>query len=103
MAVTDIGTLITSTPGVCGGRPRIAGTRMTVRAIVYLAREGLGPDQIAGEYPHITVAQVHAALAYYYANREELDGQFEAEEVEEIELERSWRKERGLPPIQPPS
>lgn len=33
--LTDIGTLIVQTPGTCGGRPRIAGTRITVHTIVY--------------------------------------------------------------------
>ena len=99
MALTDIGTLITSTPGTCGGRPRIAGTRITVRNVVFRASEGLTPEQIADDYPHITVAQIHAALAYYHANREELDRQFATEEAEEIELERQWLKERGLSPI----
>ena len=99
MALTDIGTLITSTPGTCGGRPRIAGTRITVRRVVFLADDGATPEQITQEYPHITVAQVHAALAYYHANREELDRQFASEEAEEREIERHWRAERGLPPI----
>ena len=99
MALTDIGTLITSTPGVCGGRPRIAGTRLTVRTIVYRAREGLTPEQIAEDYPHITVAHVYAALACYHANRTELDHRIAEDEAEEIEIERHWRKERGLPPI----
>ena len=99
MALTDIGTLITSTPGTCGGRPRVAGTRLTVRTIVYRAREGLTPEQIAEDYPHLSVAQVYAALAYYHANRDEMDRRIEEEEAEEIALERQWRKERGLPPI----
>ena len=58
---------IVITPGVCGGRPRIAGHRIRVQDIV-LWHETLGwsPDDIVARYPQITLANVHAALAYYF-------------------------------------
>ena len=84
----DIGTLIVSTVSVCGGRPRIAGTRITVRHIIAWTQTGWTPEMIVSEYEHLTLAQVHAALAYYYANREELDAAFEAEKAEEELIER---------------
>jgi uncharacterized protein (DUF433 family) len=34
---------------------------------------GLIPEEIAGKFGHLSLAQVHAALAYYYANRTEID------------------------------
>ena len=47
MAITDdIGTLIVRTPGTCGGRPRIKGTRITVRNIVTWWRLGLSPESL---------------------------------------------------------
>jgi uncharacterized protein (DUF433 family) len=33
----------------------------------------LTPEEIALEYPHVTLADVHAALAYYHANRDEIE------------------------------
>jgi hypothetical protein len=42
---------------------------------------GLAPEEIALEYPHLTLAQVHAALAYYHANREEIEADIAQEEL----------------------
>ncbi len=54
-------------------RPRIAGRRITVRDVAlwheYLGRSA---DEIAAEYD-VTLAQVYAALAYYFDHRLELD------------------------------
>jgi uncharacterized protein (DUF433 family) len=60
----DIGTLIVRTPEIRGGRPRIAGTGVTVRRIVGWYKLGLSPEEITLEIPHLSLAQVYAALAY---------------------------------------
>jgi uncharacterized protein (DUF433 family) len=76
MAVTavDIGTLIESTPGYVGGRPRIAGTSIAVASIALLSNAGRIPAEIVSDvYPQLTLAQVHAALAFYHANRQAVD------------------------------
>jgi len=60
------------------GEPRafIAGTRVRVQDIVAdHERHGLTPEQIAREYPHISQAQIHAALAYYFDHRQEIQRQ----------------------------
>src|SRR5438309_9966702 len=65
---------IVSTQGVCGGRPRIDGHRITVEDVaVWHARLGLSPDEIVSAYPSLTLSEVHAALAYYYENRARID------------------------------
>jgi len=65
--------LIAVTPGVCGGKPRIAGRRVTVQNIaIWHERMGLSVDQIAADY-HLTLAEVHAALAYYFSHRDEIE------------------------------
>ena len=52
------------TPGICGGKPRIAGHRITVRQIVvWHDRLGRGADDIATEYD-LQLSDVYAALAY---------------------------------------
>lgn len=71
---------ITKTPGVCGGRPAIDGTRVRVLNIVYLHLQGRTPEQILEEYP-LTLAQVHAALAYYYDHKEEIEGYIKEDEA----------------------
>lgn len=86
--VTDIGTLIVRSPEVRGGRPRVAGTGVTVRRIVGWYKLGLTPEEIADRIGHLSLAQVHAALAYYHANRDEIEADISAEEIEADRLER---------------
>ncbi|HLT48181.1 MAG TPA: DUF433 domain-containing protein [Rubricoccaceae bacterium] len=76
----DIGDLITRSPEIHGGRPRIAGTGVTVQRIVGWYRLGLSPEEIADRLGHLSLAQVHAALAYYHANRTEIDTDLAAEQ-----------------------
>ncbi len=71
---------ITKIPGVCGGRPAIDGTRVRVLNIVYLHKQGYAPERMLEEYP-LTLAQVHAALAYYYDHREEIEGYIKEDEA----------------------
>jgi uncharacterized protein (DUF433 family) len=87
-AVIDIGTLIVRTPEVRGGRPRIAGTGVSVRRIVGWYKLGLSPEEITDRIGHLSLAQVYAALAYYHANREEIEADIAAEEAEAERLER---------------
>ena len=86
--VIDIGTLIIRTPDIRGGRPRIAGTGITVRRIVGWYKIGLSPEEIADRIGHLTLAQVHAALAYYHVNQEEIEADITSEEDEAERLER---------------
>jgi uncharacterized protein (DUF433 family) len=68
------------------GRPSIAGTGVTVRRIAGWHNMGLAPEEIVAKVEHLTLAQIHAALAYYHANRDEIDSDIAAEDaaVEEI-------------------
>jgi uncharacterized protein (DUF433 family) len=66
-AIVDIGTLIVRDPNICGNRPRIAGTRITVGCMATLWKQGLNAEQIQDEYPHLKLEQIYAALAYYLA------------------------------------
>ena len=88
MATTvEIGSLITRAPEIRGGRPRIAGTGVRVRRIVSWYQLGLTPEEITREIPHLTLAQVYAALAYYHANRQEIETDLAAEEAEAARLQ----------------
>lgn len=70
------------TPGICGGKPRIARHRIKVQNIViWYERLGMSPDEIVYHYPSITLAEVHAALAYYYDHLEEIRKDIEDDEV----------------------
>ncbi|MFN8473417.1 MAG: DUF433 domain-containing protein [Anaerolineae bacterium] len=61
------------TPGVAGGKPRIAGHRITVHNIVvWHERLGRSADEIASEFD-LSLADIYAALAYYFDHRETID------------------------------
>jgi len=60
-------------PKIVGGKPRIAGHRITVIDIViWFEMLGRGADEIAYTF-QLELADIYAALAYYHAHREEMD------------------------------
>jgi uncharacterized protein (DUF433 family) len=62
------------TPSTCGGKPRVAGTRIRVHDIVVWTEQGQSPDEIVTALSHLTLADVHAALDYYHDHRAQIDG-----------------------------
>jgi uncharacterized protein (DUF433 family) len=73
MATESLDQRIVQTPDTCGGNPRIAGHRITVQNIaIWHDRLGWSADEIASEYD-LELADIYAALAYYFAHREEID------------------------------
>ena len=89
---TEISTLLVRSPNVCGGRLRISGTRMTVNQLVVWYKQGYTPEEIADQYPHLTLAQVYTALAYYHANSEEMEAALAAEKIEADQLEQEYQQ-----------
>jgi uncharacterized protein (DUF433 family) len=55
---------IVMTPGVCGGRPRIRGTRMTVVDLLAGLAAGDKPDDIVADFPEISHEDIAAALRF---------------------------------------
>lgn len=90
--VTEIGSLISRRTEIRGGRPCIAGTGVSVRRIAVLHNTGEAPEEIACNFGHLSLAQVHAALAHYYANKAEIDADLEAEEREYDVLARQHQR-----------
>ena len=78
-ATVDIGAMIERSPAIRGNRPRIAGTGVSVMRIAVYQNLGFSPPEIAVKYGHLTLAQVHAALAYYFANKDEVDSDIATE------------------------
>ena len=60
-------------PGVRNGKPCIAGSAIKIQNIVIWTEQGQTPDDIVNGYPHLSLADVHAALAYYYEHQEQID------------------------------
>ena len=83
-------TLLVATPDVCGGKLRIDGTRITVNQIATCYRQGLSAEDIVDQYPHLTLAAVYAALAYYHANTSEVHAALEQEAAEADRLMRQY-------------
>ena len=82
---------IEMTAGICGGRPRVRGTRVKVSEI---ARRHVEDDESADEItealPQLTLAQVHAALAYYYDHREEIEEELRSQNEIVVRLAREY-------------
>jgi uncharacterized protein (DUF433 family) len=71
-----------------GGRIRVEGTRITVHRIATLYKQGLTAEEIAQTYPHLSLSQVYTALAWYHANRDEIEAELAAMDAEYDELKR---------------
>lgn len=71
-------TYIVSDPAVRGGRPCLAGHRITVAEIALAYEGALGHWTITriAEQFDLTLSEIHAALAYYFDHREEIDQSF---------------------------
>jgi uncharacterized protein (DUF433 family) len=69
------------TPDIRGGKPRIAGRRITVAdvAIAYL-RLGQSLEEVAAEY-ELTLSEVYAAMSFYYDNKVAIDESIKASET----------------------
>jgi uncharacterized protein (DUF433 family) len=94
--IANIGELIITSPDIRLGRPRIAGTGVTVQRIVTLYKTGLSPEEIADEFGHLSLAQVYAGLAYYHANREQIETAIAADQIEGETFEQKHREARRL-------
>lgn len=82
---------IEATPGVCGGKPRIAGHRIRVEdVVIWYERLGNSPSEIVSQHPGITLADVYAALAYYHDHQDEIRKDIEARERFVAEMEREY-------------
>ncbi|MGD9923801.1 MAG: DUF433 domain-containing protein [Pseudorhodoplanes sp.] len=72
-----------------GGVPMIAGTQTKVIEVALdrLAHHWDG-DEIHRQHPHLSLAQIHSALAYYYDHRAEMDAEIQRQldEVDELRL-----------------
>lgn len=83
---------IVSTSDVCGGKARIRDTRIRVQDIfVWHEVREKSPEQIVAEFPQLTLADVHASLAYYFDNQDAITAEMKAavELVDKMKAEQS--------------
>jgi uncharacterized protein (DUF433 family) len=92
MAVATIAHIDVDEKGVA----RIAGSRIKVTYLVVEKRmNGWSPEQLQEQHPHLNLAQIHAAFAYYYDHQPELDAQIVAEDCYAEEM----RQKAGESPL----
>ncbi|MDQ3013083.1 MAG: DUF433 domain-containing protein [Acidobacteriota bacterium] len=91
-AATDMGLAITRVPGIHGGRPIIAGTGVTVQRIAVWYKNGYSPEEIARKMSHLSLGQIHSAIAYYHFNQDAIDADIADEDAE---YERLLREHSG--------
>lgn len=89
----EISSQLVHSPEVRHDRMRIADTGITVARIAILSKLGHSPEEIVRKYKHLTLAGVHAALAYYYANRSEIEAEVAADEAEAARLESEFARQ----------
>lgn len=78
------------TPNVMGGKPRIAGRRIRVIDVaLWHEKLGLNADTIASKYD-LSLAEIYAALAYYYDHREQLEADLKADEAFVTEMKKQF-------------
>ena len=86
----EIGGLVHSRPGMSGGQPCVYPTGITVARVAWLSiQEGLSPEEVIERTCSkgiVSVAAIHAALAYYYENRQAIDDQVAENQREHDEL-----------------
>ena len=88
-----VNTYVEVTPGVCGGKPRVAGRRIQVADIVRMHLRLGEPLAIVAQEFDLSLAAVHGAMAYYYEHQ----GEMERMMAESDELVEKMRQEARSP------
>ena len=81
----NIGELIVKSAETCGGRARVAGHRVAVFRVAMAFRAGNSPEEMLAMWPSLSLAEIHAAIAYSLANAAEIEADIAAEE-------RAWER-----------
>jgi len=93
---TEIDSLLTSTANIRHGQPCISGTGISVHRIAVLHNLGHSTEDIVRKYEHLTPAGVHAALAYYFANKQEVDAEIADDEADAERIESEFLKQQPV-------
>lgn len=84
MATRTVHPYITHKKEIGRGLAIISGTRTRVSNIVAYYKLGLSAEELAQEFPHLSLSRIYDALSYYHDNREEIDRQIEEESEENL-------------------
>lgn len=86
---------IICTEGVCGGRPHIRNSRISVRTVAELHRAGESVAEICASYPHLDPASIYDAISYYLDHRTEIIAEIEANRLENVLAEHEATLDEG--------
>ena len=84
--VVELNSLLVSKPGYRQGRPCLRGTGITVHTVAVHYKRGLSAEKIADDNPGLDVGALHAAIAYYLSNREQIEAELEQDRIEGEQL-----------------
>jgi len=75
--------------GVCGGVAVIRGTRVPIWVLASYAQQGYTTaEDLATLFPHLTLAQIHDALSYWYDHTDEVAADLTAQDTAAAALQR---------------
>lgn len=77
----ELAALVTQTPGVCGGRPCLEGTRFPILQLAVLWQEAVSPEEIADRFS-LPLPHVYAGIAYYLLHRSAIDAELQQEDAD---------------------
>jgi len=84
MATRTVHPYITHKKEIGRGKAIISGTRTRVSNIVAYHKLGLSAEELAQEFPHLTLSKIYDALSYYYEHREEIDREIDDESEDNL-------------------
>jgi uncharacterized protein (DUF433 family) len=87
---TSLNSLLVERPGYRKGRACLRGTGITVHQIAAAHNMGFSADELAGQNPDLDKALFYAALAYYFANKDQIDFEIEQDRQRGVELAKQY-------------
>lgn len=75
---------ITRDKDIAGNKPLITGTRTRVANIIAYYKLGYSAEELAREFPHLSLSQIHDALSFYYENAAQIDKEIDEEKEEKL-------------------
>jgi uncharacterized protein (DUF433 family) len=93
----SLDSLFESDPDYRQGRPCLKGTGITVHSVAAAHLRGASVQDMCGSNPDLDPSLFHAALAYYFANRKQVEADLESDRVEAEQWAVEYRDRDGKP------
>jgi uncharacterized protein (DUF433 family) len=80
------------------GNVRVGGTRITIDSVVWLYKQGYGPEAVAEAYPSVSLPDIYSVIAYYLRHKESVDRYLATRQIEAEALRNKVEREFGKGP-----